>query len=190
MNCTAALETMLDAEPQELSGQGSTALAGHIASCRKCRSVAERLMADTRLLATAIASSQFRSHSRSPRWIQRSLVPAGLVAALLVFVVRWMPNAPAGTPGGASRLVVAVVPTDPVASVSGAATRATPRKVSERTRAYPAPVPVQPVRISAATQAAVTPTPSSATVSVDPPAGTRVAVMRTNNPKFTVVWLY
>ncbi len=190
MNCSAALEAMLDAEPRELSGDGSTALAGHIATCRKCRSVAERLAADTRLLASAIGRSEVRSHSRSPRWVQRSLVPAGLVAALLVFIMRSMPNAPAGTPGGASRSVVAEAPTDPVAPVSRVATNGAPRNVSGRTRAYPAPVALQPVRIMAPTPAAVKPFRSSATVTVDPPAGTRVAVMRTNNPKFTVVWLY
>ena len=186
MNCTVALEAMLDAEPLELSGRGSTTLAGHIASCRKCRSVADRLVADTRLLANVVARSQIRSHSRRPRWVQRSLVPAGLVAALVVFVVRFMPNAPAD----AARPVAALAPADPVAPAVPTTTIAKPRNVSERTRAYPAPVAVQPVRIIAQAPAAVTPSRSSATVTVDPPAGTRVAVMRTDNPKFTVVWLY
>jgi hypothetical protein len=187
MNCTAALEAMLDAEPQALSGHGSTVLAVHIASCRKCGSVAERLVADTRLLANAIARSQIRSHSRRPRWVQRALVPAGLVAAaLLVFVVQFTPNAPAGTAGP----VAVLKTTDPVAPGVGVATIATPRNVSERTRAFPSPVAVQPVRIVAQAPAAVTPSRTPTTVTVDPPAGTRVAVMRTDNPKFTVVWLY
>ena len=188
MNCTTALETMLDAEPVELSGLGTGALARHVATCARCHAVAQQLAADTRLLTASIPIRTSRTHRSIATWSRISLVPAGLIAALLLVIARGAPDDSVELPSVAvPSPVAATVP----ASAPSASTVITPvRSPAMRTRAYPTPTPVHPVRIVPATATAVRTAERATTVVVDPPAGTRVAVMRTSNPKFTVVWLY
>ena len=54
MTCEHALDAMLDADLPEAIG-GATSLAGHVNGCARCRHVANQLMTDTRLLASAVA---------------------------------------------------------------------------------------------------------------------------------------
>ena len=44
MNCSIATETMLEADPQDLTGDNDSDLARHIAACARCRAIAEHLV--------------------------------------------------------------------------------------------------------------------------------------------------
>ena len=44
MNCASAVDEMLEADPQELLGEGNSELAGHIVSCERCRVLAEQFV--------------------------------------------------------------------------------------------------------------------------------------------------
>ena len=89
MSCAQMLDLMLEADPAELAGQGGSVLAGHVRECGRCRAVTRQILADTRLLESALAvdvarrtgsellvpSSQFLVPSSN-----RTLLPWGLVA--------------------------------------------------------------------------------------------------------------
>jgi hypothetical protein len=45
MNCASAIDQMLEADPQELLGEGNGELAGHLASCERCGALAEQIVA-------------------------------------------------------------------------------------------------------------------------------------------------
>ena len=201
MNCAAALEAMLDAEPQELEGLGTATLAMHLASCGRCRRVADQVLEETRLLAAALTGvpspARARRTVRVP--LRQALIPAGLVAAALLAVVWRRPDAPVTAR-------VSAVPTPPAAAVRDTAaptpvTRDTRPVAVQRSapalgRAFPAPKSLAAFRIQV-TPEPLRPTRSASpsggaggAVSVDAPNDYRVAVIRTANPKFTVVWLY
>ena len=201
MNCSAALEAMLDAEPQELEGLGTTTLAMHLASCDRCRRVADQVLEETHLLAAALTrvSSPARARRTVSVPLRQALIPAGLVAAALLAVVWRSPDAPV-TAG------VSAVPTPPAAPVqdtavptpvtSDAEPVAGQRSAPALGRAFPAPKSLAAVQIQVTpepltpTRFASPPGGARAAVSVDAPDDYRVAVIRTANPKFTVVWLY
>jgi hypothetical protein len=189
MNCSAALEALLDAEPAELAGQGTTPLAAHLTTCERCRAVAHQIVVETRFLAVSVAPSGSHGGMRrsAPLWIRRSLVPAGIAAAILVALAQRTPDVLGNAPVGAASSLPAVAAPD---SALPRKTVADTAPAIIRRRAYPAPVPVAAVRINPPTQAALSRAEGGAAVIVEPPAGRRVAVMRTDNPKFTVVWLY
>ena len=44
MKCASAIDRMLEADPQELSGEGTGELAGHLASCDRCCALAEQIV--------------------------------------------------------------------------------------------------------------------------------------------------
>jgi len=50
MPCTEVRELLLEAEPEELRGVGASALAEHLRACRACARIAERILAETRML--------------------------------------------------------------------------------------------------------------------------------------------
>jgi hypothetical protein len=194
MNCTPALEVMLDAEPSDLAGQGTTPLAAHLSACTRCRAVAHRLHGDTRLLAASIVSAEAagRMPRRAPVWVRWTPVPVGLVAALLLLLAPRTPDAPPNVAViGRSAEPAVVIPDAVVPPPVVMAAAPVPIRRATRVRAYPAPIPVAAVRINPASQPfALTRADAGPAVMVDPPAGQRVAVMRTSNPKLTVVWLY
>jgi hypothetical protein len=193
MNCAAALEAILEAEPSELAGQGTTSLAAHLATCERCQAVAHQIVVETRLLAVSVVPSGSPGGMRhsAPLWVRRSLVPAGIAAAIIVALAQRTPDVLVNAPVGAASSLPAVAVPDS-ASPSKTVADAAPVSVRRRAsvRAYPAPVPVAAVRMNPRSQVAPTRAEEGAAVIVDPPAGRRVAVMRTANPKFTVVWLY
>ena len=191
MNCASALEALLDAEPSELAGQGTTALIAHVATCERCRAVAHQLAGDTRLLAASVASTTVRPvRFGSAIWIHRSLVPVGLVAALLLALVPRTPDAPKGTTFSTPTVVVRDSVPPPRAVDNATPMPAQPAR-PRAARAYPAPIPVAAVRINASPRPlAPTRSDGGPAVVVDASAGQRVTVMRTSNPKVIVVWLY
>ena len=195
MNCASVLESLLDAELSDIAGGGNSALAEHLRSCERCRRVADQLLVDTRLLATAMPAGV-----TSPRVSRRTryavLAPAGVVAALLVVTLSRSPrqvDAPA--------IRAQVMPdTMSVAAVRTAVPStmnrtpvvrsAPPRVTAGVMRAFPRPVAVAPVRMESPMRSSTTPVSTASAVSVDPPAGVRATILHTSNPKLVVVWLY
>ena len=195
MNCATVLESLLDAELPEIAGDGNSALAAHLGSCARCRRVADQLLVDTRLLATAMPAGV-----TSPRVSRRTryavLAPASVVAALLVVTMSRFPRQ-ADAPAITTQIVpdttsVAAVSSVPPTLARTPAVRSTPPRVSARVmRAFPPPVAVVPARMESSLRSRTTiPVSVSSAVSVDPPAGVRAAVLHTSNPKLVVVWLF
>lgn len=194
MTCHLVLETLLDAEPSELAADGMTPLGQHLRECARCRRVAAQLLHDTARLSIAMQRAPARRPARRP--LQRSLTPAFVVGAI-VFAVVLRGARPAETP-----VVEQVRPDDRPAPVSTPALPLPPNAVvtpparAPRARlgvmrAFPRPVPVTPVKLERVDP----PVPAEMAVatgglSVDPPPGTRAAVLHTSNPKLVVVWLY
>jgi hypothetical protein len=194
MRCDLVLEALLDAEPTELAGEGSSALAQHLRTCERCLGLATQLRADTRLLAAALPAAVTRRRvARRTRYAV--MAPMGLVAGMLALTVMRPPEPvprvnPVLPPAVVTRTVAKpVAPAVAVESSASTSRQRTIRRLAQlQPRAFPAAVAVQPVRLTTDVPVPV-PTQRSV-VSVDPPAGTRAVVMHTNNPKLVVVWLF
>ncbi len=103
IDCRAALERLLEADPAELAGQGDGVLATHVRDCPRCAAVAARLLAGQDELSRALdalrpatgvdaaldALRARRRHSAWTRWSWRWAAPLAAAAALVgVLVVR------------------------------------------------------------------------------------------------------
>ena len=210
MNCNAALAGLLDAEPSELAGIGSTPIALHVRSCAKCEAVASRLLAETRALALAVNYKPTLdltplSSRERPRPAIVLAASIGSIAAFVLvgFIVEYS--------------LRARIEAGPISQGTGAAssTADSPGPAARRKRvaardAFVAPlpdtaaarvhyvtaVPAAPVAYtpSAVDQTAANPANAriddGSSVSVDLPAGRRVTVMRGRFPSITVVWTY
>ncbi len=44
MTCETALERILDADPEELSGETSSPLGEHLRTCARCRTLADEVL--------------------------------------------------------------------------------------------------------------------------------------------------
>ncbi|MGD2215340.1 MAG: hypothetical protein PVJ64_01235 [Gemmatimonadales bacterium] len=101
IDCKAALERLLEADPAELGGQGDSELAAHLKECERCTAVAARLLAGQQELAAELselgprtgveeALSKARARSRQVArrrnaWrVAAPLAAAAAVAALLL----------------------------------------------------------------------------------------------------------
>lgn len=219
MTCETMLLRMLDAEPGELRGEGTTPLAAHLRECRRCRAVAAQLAADGARVAAAVRDNPRTADAARPGRsfaFPGRLVLAGTLAAAVVgiAVLRATPGtrphgpapiAAAGAPPVLTRphaaatsrpaaaTTVAARNADHPAPPSGHATRAaTPRGAA--LHALPPAVRLEPDPLPAARPLPAAPvdaTPqASASLAVRPPTGVRTAVFQTENPAITVVWLY
>jgi hypothetical protein len=193
MTCQSVLEALLDAEPSELAADGRTPLGAHLRGCVRCRRVASQLLADTRLLATAMKTA--RARRPATRLLRLSLAPGFAVAAmLLVSVARVREDkAPILAPVTmeVAPTLIASTPQDPLPPNALTQADREPRGNRTVARAFPRPVPVTPVRLEGTgSPVPMKPALATRTVTVDPPPGTRAAVLHTSNPKLVVVWLY
>jgi hypothetical protein len=100
IDCDAAFERLLEANPAELAGQDDSELAVHVRGCGRCQAVAARLLAGQEQLAGALgelrprtdvgkALSAARAHrSKALKWQQASrwgpVAAAAAVAAVMV----------------------------------------------------------------------------------------------------------
>jgi hypothetical protein len=135
MNCDAARDALLTADPRALRGNASeTPLGAHLASCQKCHALAARLSTDLDVLSATVVA---RVRERRRPTIRR----VALIAAI------------------------------PVAAAAVAMIALGARDET------PAPAP-------AAARSAV-----SNMVSVDIARGQQATVIRTRDPKVTVIWL-
>lgn len=93
MICETMRERLLEAELDELAGIGSSPVAVHVRECAWCRAVAERLIADSRLLGAEIARLSVHASPRADvasrrRARRRGYLAIGtLAAAALAFVI-------------------------------------------------------------------------------------------------------
>jgi hypothetical protein len=63
VNCSEALDLLLEADLPELEGKGDSELAGHVQACLRCRAVADRVLVEQRRLGelmVAVRSKTFR----------------------------------------------------------------------------------------------------------------------------------
>lgn len=109
MTCEQARQAMLDADPAELAGQGSSALVGHLVSCARCAGRAHAILEGQQALAAAlsahrprvaaeeavqaahVAAAQPEPRRRGWRVAVSGALAAGI--ALLLFWTRWNPPA-------------------------------------------------------------------------------------------------
>src|SRR5262245_8682736 len=82
--CSAMLDRMLEADLGELDGRGDTVLAAHLRECTQCRSVANRLLDDTRMLARSVPApiTVAAGFARRPRRLRARRVRAPGLAAM------------------------------------------------------------------------------------------------------------
>ena len=213
MTCSVMFDRMLEADLHELSGRGETAVAVHVRACARCRAVANQLVHDTDALSRTIGATPATT-VHPPRAFAlpaRTAAIVGLAAAVAVIVVR-QTNRPTRSPMASGPVVIqAVTVTPPVAppvAMSDPVPHAQARRTSNRlarvalptgraiqpsavtveptvARSVQPAVAVLPVRIAPAPRQ-----PLGNTLTVDPPAGKRANIIRTNRPGVTVVWLY
>ena len=99
MNCLDVRSLLLEAEPEELEGKGSTPLAEHVRTCRACGALAGRILEETAALdgflgqvgsgpdADAIlAGAQEAKVIPFPAWRRWSAVAAAAAVAGLFFL--------------------------------------------------------------------------------------------------------
>lgn len=188
MKCSQALEAMLDAESTDLSSDGMSALAVHLRSCAKCARVAATMRADVRALARVMPASPATTRFSWPLW--RGISLASAAVALIVVMTYESSVPPAYTLRDDIPPVVAAPPTvtvpDPVPSPS---LRAQSRRRSSASARYamPDPVPLgdeevlhDPMLTASASEPAFD--------GVSASASGRVTVLKTSNPKITVIW--
>lgn len=188
MKCAQALETMLDAEPADLSPQGSAALALHLRSCARCARVAATMRADVRALAAVMPAVPVRTGTPWVRWPAVALASA--VAVLLFVVMRERPvTTVRSLPADAMRAAVALPTAAVPASIPIQPTPATTpvRRAASARYAMPDPVPLG-VLADLHERASAAPASHLAFNGVSASSDGRVTVLSTANPKITVIW--
>lgn len=179
MKCAQALETMLDAEPADLSPDGTTALALHLRSCARCARVAATIGADVRVLAAVMPPVPVRTQASWVRWPGVALACA---AAVLLFAVMRARPVPTGRSQSADATPVVVAqPTEPARASIPARTTPAPapvRRVASTLYAMPEAVPLE----------APDDLPARAFNGVSASSNGSVTVLNTANPKITVIW--
>lgn len=188
MKCSQALETMLDADAADLGPEGPSALALHLRSCAKCARVAAMLRADVHALAAVMPSVPVGTRTHWARWPGVALASA---AAVLLFVV--MRERPVPTvrtqPADATPVVVAR-PTETVKApipTRTARTTMSVRRVASSLYAMPDAEPLE-VPADLHERASTVPAFESALDGVSATSNGSVTVLKTSNPKITVIW--
>lgn len=198
MTCNKVQEAMLDADPAELRGDGTSPIAEHVRNCLTCRRAAVAIVADTRVLAR-VAQHEARARSVGRRAAIAGLAAAGIVVAFAVRALGTSGARPATPPVSASAVPRAAIiqPVGPPAStITSAIASGMTRAARQHERApehriqavaiQPAAFVAVPIQI-AAPAVAEDETPI---VSVSPHGGRRAAVFRVAESNVTVVWLY
>lgn len=214
MSCAQMLDLMLEADPAELAGRGHSALAGHLRECGRCRAVARQIVADTRLLESALAVDVQRRPraieraTRAPSSVRRLGIAAVAAATAAIAVLRGVDTVDQRSPSRVvhSAAAQAAEPTPP--QTGGAAQDVMASRRTARTRtpvtraareaaaipvapvAFPVAVAIEPARFALSNAEDERPVRAEAIASADAAPGKRVAVLRTSDPTVTVYWLY
>lgn len=107
MDCAAARELLLEADPAELSGDGDSPLAAHLRDCAACRARADAILAgqaglDAALRTLASPSPGPKVIPLRPRRAMRFAPAAASLVALAATVAAVMLARPHPAPRGAS----------------------------------------------------------------------------------------
>ena len=169
------LMLLLEAEPEELEGKGSSVVAAHLRECARCSAVASRLREETLRLTAHVAARDAHARTAVRRFARRPrpLILAGaLVAAASVRRLLLVPRSTVRGPGVARPANAAQAnPAPPVDSPSESAVRPAPaRRMPAGTFAVSAvrfadATPATPVRF-ATSQSADVPEPPDETEAV------------------------
>lgn len=89
IDCTAARERMLEADPLELEGIGDGDLATHVRSCDACRAAAHRIRAAERALGAALDAVQPRRSADEVASAALAAAASPTVSPLKRRAVRW-----------------------------------------------------------------------------------------------------
>lgn len=188
MKCSQALETMLGADAADLSPDGSSALALHLRSCAKCARVAATMRADVHALAAVMPSVPVGSSTHWARWPGVALASA---AAVLLFVVtRERPVPTVRTQPADAAPVVVARPTETVqapTTTRPARMTTSVRRLASSLYAMPDPTPLG-VPADLHERASTVPAFESALDGVSATSNGSVTVLKTSNPKITVIW--
>lgn len=188
MKCSQALETMLDADAADLSPEGSSALGLHLRSCAKCARVAASMRADVHVLAVVMPAVSVGTSSHWVRWPGVALASA---AAVLLFVVtRERPVPTVRTQPADATPVVAARPTETVqapAPTRPARATTSVRRLALPRYAMPDPEPLE-VPADLQERASTMRAAEAAFDGVSASSNGSVTVLRTSNPKITVIW--
>jgi len=112
MNCDAAIDLMLEADPAELRGEAPGKLRDHLATCGRCRLIAERLVEEQEMLRhvlehveprlpveTALERATWSARMRRRRRMWLRVGPALAAASVAgVLLVSNQPGGPVGQP--------------------------------------------------------------------------------------------
>lgn len=196
MTCDQSLARMMEADPHELRGEADTELAAHIRGCPRCARVAETLVAEVDAIDAVL-----EQYAAGPLHTGAAAEDGGAID----------PNVAAD--------VAADTAIDAVLARQGPGSETVPlhRAMPGAETGQVEPVPVRPPRswirrawvplTAAATLALVLmlpgddPLPTNGSdptavapidprVAVTPPADRNAAIMETENPNITIVWLY
>lgn len=172
MRCETALERMLEAEPVELRGEGDTELAAHIDRCGRCARAAETILTELDAIDSALAE-----YAEGAEGVADA---AGAAADTALAAAREQTAAVVPLRGGTVRPgEVVPVPSRrswvhrawiPAVAAAIAAVLLIPR--DDRLRVTPPAPAMEP------------------TLAVSPPPDRGAAIMQTENPNITIVWLY
>ena len=188
MTCSQALETMLDAEPADLFPEGPSLLAAHLRSCAKCARVAATMRADVGALAAVMPAAVEGTRTS---WVLGPAVTLVAAAAVLLFVMTRGTPVPTVRSPSANAIPLAVArPTEPLPGAAQVRTaRATLPVRRMATARYAMSDPLSLSALSDLRERTST-VPASerefAGVSVASNGG--VIVLKTSNPKITVIW--
>ena len=119
MTCSTILDQLLEADLDEVTSTGNTSIAMHLRSCARCRSVADRLVHDTRALGLVVRSAPLAPTlvpSRPHRVVARRMLVVGLsgvAAAILALAIRgWDLPSPGHEPTVIVMQAVGALPPD------------------------------------------------------------------------------
>ena len=190
MKCPEALEAMLDAEPSDLSPDGSSALAMHVRSCAKCARVAATMRADVHALAAVMPGEPAATRAPVVPWREVALACA---AAVIVFVVTRAREVPAVRTQPLDSVAVAVTPPAEVVRDEPVTPRAAEpgqgRPVAAVLYAMPEPIlPESTAGVDDPAWSVAASPPAPAFDGVSASSAGSVTVLKTSNPKITVIW--
>lgn len=168
--CAPFRERMLEADPPELRGEGDGPLARHLRTCPACARAAAVLLAETARLDALLGE---RADVDVPALLARAGVGPGAVPTSSPRAAAAAPGTVAAPPARGRRFpsrrfwipLAAAAALAALLLVYGPGTRTPPASM-----AAAQPAPTLPV--------------------VEPAAGQDAAIIRTDDPEITVVWLF
>lgn len=161
ITCETALDRLLEAAPAELRGRADTELAAHIAGCHRCAAVAAAMLEELGAVDHALAD--YATHPTADAAADAALAAIRKEDGDGVVSLegrRWLRTAWVPLAAAAALAAVLVFGQDDPFSGPGVGTTSPPEPTLEPR------------------------------VAVTPPADKGAAIMETENPNITIVWLY